>query len=155
MNRPTLAALTVLLSCVLGACRSSTPPPAPPQPLEVALVGTDSLNGGGNAVVVRLYALAGDAAFQQAPVQSFWQDEAAALGSDLLGGAREVTLFPGAREQVQLQPDPRAQFVGIAADLREPARDGWRAVYPVSELRGRRVTVTVGVNAMAVDLGAQ
>ena len=43
-------------------------------------------------------------------------------------------------------------YIGIAADLREPAADQWRAIFPVDELEGREVTVSVGANALRVEV---
>lgn len=147
-----LGALALLLAPLAGCSRGGPPPP--PKPLDITVVGTEDLNGGGNAAVVRIYALGGDAAFQRAPVQAFWQDDAAALGAELVAPAREVTLFPGATETVSLALDERAQFVGFAADLREPAADGWRALHRVEALRGQRILVTVGEDALSVETGA-
>lgn len=129
----------------------SKKPPAPPT-LTATIVGEADLNGGGNAAVVRLYPLAGDANFRRAPVQSFWQNDEAALGEELVSAKREVLLFPGTNEAVELPLDDRAQFVGIAADLRDPDPDHWRAIYPVDEVRGQNVSIRVGERRLFVRL---
>ena len=144
------ASLLVLSGLLLVGCRRAQLPPPPPPPLAVTVVGEADLNGGGNAAVVRIYQLAGDANFRRTPVQSFWQNDEQALGDELLTGKREVLLFPGVSEAVELRIDDRAQFIGFAADLRDPDPDHWRALFPVSEVRGQAVAVLVGERRLFV-----
>lgn len=146
--------LALCLAAAAAGCRSASVP-APPPPLTITLAGADSLNSGGNAVVVRIYSLTGDAAFQQTPVHAFWRDGSQALVADLVSTPRELTLFPGATEVVSLPADARAQFIGVAADLRTPVPDGWRAVYPVSALEGKRMAVSVNERDLTVSLESQ
>ena len=137
----------------VSGCRSAAPPPPPPPPeppLTVTVVGGTDLNGGGNAAVLRIYQLAGDANFQRAPVQAFWQGDEQILGSELLGAKREVLLFPGSTEIVRLVLDDNAQFLAVAADLRDPDPDHWRAIYPVADVRGSAMAVVVGENRLFV-----
>ncbi|MEP0548442.1 MAG: type VI secretion system lipoprotein TssJ [Rhodothermales bacterium] len=137
---------------VFSGCRSSAPPPPPPPepPLTVTVVGGSDLNGGGNAAVLRIYQLAGDANFQRAPVQAFWQSDEQVLGSELLGAKREVLLFPESTEIVRIVLDEKTQFLAIAADLRDPDPDHWREIYPVSDVRGKAMAVVVGENRLFV-----
>lgn len=147
------ALLAVLLLAVAGCFgRKPPPPPPPPAPLTVTLVGEADLNGGGNAAVVRIYQLAGDANFRRAPVQSFWQSDESALGAELVSGKREVLLFPDATETVELPIDDRTQFVGFATDLRDPDPDHWRAIYPVDEVREQVVSIRVADKRLFVRM---
>jgi len=142
----------VLASCGRGAVVTPTPPP--PDPVLIAVDGLADMNAGGNAAIVRVYLLASDAGFRRTPIQDFWQDDAAALGSDLMGAKREVLLYPGDQETFQIEPVAGVAFVGIAADLREPDPNGWRVIYPVGDLRGRRLAITVNsdrLDAQVVD----
>lgn len=144
--------LCVSVFTAFSGCRSAAPPPPPPPepPLTVTVVGGTDLNGGGNAAVLRIYQLAGDANFQRAPVQAFWQNDEQVLGSELLGAKREVLLFPESTEIVRIVLDDKTQFLAIAADLREPDPDHWREIYPVSAVRGKAVAVVVGENRLFV-----
>lgn len=135
-----LLAVGALAACGRGAV---APPPPPPEPVMIEVSGSAEMNAGGNAAIVRIYMLASDAAFRRTPIQDFWQDDAAALGSDLMGAKREVLLYPGDRETFQIEPVGDVAFIGIAADLREPDPNGWRVIYPVAELRGQRVSVAI------------
>lgn len=116
----------------------------------MTVVGGEDLNGGGNAAVLRIYQLAGDANFQRAPVQAFWQDDEQVLGGELISAKREVLLFPGSSEIIRIVLDDQTQFLAVAADLRDPDPDHWRAIYPVREVRGNAMAVIVGDNRLFV-----
>lgn len=116
----------------------------------MTVVGGENLNSGGNAAVLRIYQLAGDANFRRAPVQQFWQDDEQVLGAELVGTKREVLLFPGSSEVVQIDLEDDTEFVAVAADLREPDQEGWRAIYPADEVRGNAVAVLVGEDRLYV-----
>ncbi len=141
-----------MLAAVMGCSRTPPPPPPPPPPTILTLTGTADLNAGGNAAVVRIYQLAGDANFQRASVQDFWQSDEQALGSELISGKREVLLFPNTTETIELALDDRAQFVGFAVDLRTPDPDHWRAIYPVGDVRSKAVAVRVGETRLFVSV---
>ena len=145
--RPLL--LTTVLIFGLAGCgilRSG-----PPRPLGVTLVASSDLNDG-NAAVVRLYALGGDANFTRVPPGAFWRDDHAALADELIGVPREIVLFPETTEDVAFALDPTAQFVGVAANLRNPDADRWRAIVSAETLRGKALRVTVGRSALTLDV---
>lgn len=134
----------LLIGCGRGAERA-------PAPIQLHISGSPDMNSGGNAAIVRAYLLASDASFRRTNLEAFWQDDTAALGSDLIAPKREVLLYPGENEDIQLNMIPGVAYVGIAADLRNPDPNSWRVIYPVSELRGRRLIVTVGEDRLDVQ----
>lgn len=154
----------VLVAFVLGGCglfggggvvlptgntgNDDTPeePALPPGPTAFTLVGQNDMNAGGNSARVFLYPLGSDGAFLATPIQAFWDDPEGVLGDDLTGTVRDATVRPGASAQLEEVTLDGAPFLGIAADLRTPQGDTWRAVLPASQVRGRvlRVTVTEG-----------
>ena len=141
--------LTILIVFGLGGCgilRSG-----PPGPVGVTMIGEANLNDG-NAAVVRLYALGGDANFTRVPPGPFWQDDRTALGDELIGAPREVVLFPDTSEDIAFTLDPTAQFVGVAANLRSPDADRWRAIVSAEALRGKALRVTVGRSSLTLDV---
>lgn len=152
-HRFPFVAIVALLVAVplLASCSRRPLEPPPPDPTVVELTGTADMNAGGNAAIIRVYMLSSDAAFRRTPIQDFWQDDAAALGADLVGSKREVLLYPGDRESMQFVPGAEVAFIGFAADLRNPDPNAWRVIRPVDELRGRRVAVTVDVDRLTVD----
>jgi len=132
-----------------------TPPPEepalPPGPTSLTLVGQNDMNAGGNSARVFLYPLGSDGAFLATPIQAFWDDPEGILGDDLSGTVRDATVRPGtssALEEVTLDGAP---FLGIAADLRVPDGDTWRAVLPASQVRGRTLRITVSEGGIAVS----
>ena len=149
MTRPPLAVLLLTLAlggCGLfggGAAPGPVEPALPPGPSAFTLVGAADMNAGGNAARVYLYPLTSDATFLATPVQVFWEDPEGALGADLGGPVRDATVRPGSTDTLEEVTLAGAAFLGIAADLRTPGGDGWRAVLPASQVRGRAVRVTV------------
>lgn len=150
-NPTAVLALLVAVPLLASCSRRPLEPPPPPEPTVIELSGTADMNAGGNAAIVRVYLLTSDAAFRRTPIQDFWQDDAAALGADLVGTKREILLYPGDRESMQLTPGADVAFIGFAADLRNPDPNAWRAIHPVDDLRGRRVAVTVTTDRLAVN----
>lgn len=116
----------------------------------MTVVGGENLNSGGNAAVLRIYQLSGDANFRRAPVQQFWQNDEQVLGAELVATKREVLLFPGSSEIVQFDLGDDTEFVAVAADFREPDQEGWRAIYPADEVRSRAVAVLVGEDRLYI-----
>ena len=146
-RRPFLLAIVIVFGLSgCGILRSG-----PPKPVGVTLVGEANLNDG-NAAVVRLYALGGDANFTRVPPGPFWQDDRTALGDELIGAPREVVLFPDTSEDVAFTLDPTAQFVGVAANLRSPDADLWRAIVSAEALRGKALHVTVGRSSLTLEV---
>lgn len=135
MRLPRSCALPAL---ILLHC-SSPPPVAPtapekcadPRPL-VTLVASDQVNAGGDGigvpVQVRLYQLKGQSKLQNALFEDIWKDAAATLGEDLLA-TREITVFPGQRQEVPLEQLPDSRVLSAVAIFRNsPGRD-WLVNY--------------------------
>ena len=157
LRAPAFALALALTGCGLlggGADPVATPdaPPAPTAPSSVTLVGGDAMNAGGNAARVYLFPLASDAAFTSTPVQAFWDDPEGALGDDLVGSVRDVTVRPGASTPLDALDLGPAVTLGVAADLRVPDGDRWRTALPVADLAGRDVVVTVTEGGVSVSL---
>lgn len=151
-----LAAALTLAGCgLLGGGAADVPtggPPPPTPPDAVTLVGDAAMNAGGNAARVYLFPLASDATFRSTPVQAFWDDPEGVLGADLAGPVRDATVRPASSTAIEALDLGEAAYLGVAADLRLPDGDGWRALFPVSELAGKEVTVTVGEGGIVVAL---
>ena len=127
------------------------PTEAPSRLATVELTGNGSMNAGGNAARVYLYPLTSDATFLSTPVQVFWDDPAATLGSDLVGTARDATVRPGDTTTLTDLALGEAAFLGIAADLRTPVGTSWRTVLRASDVRGKTVSVTVTEGGLRVS----
>lgn len=150
-TRFTALLLLTITIMTAGACRSTRLPTEQSIPLVVEVSGANDLNGGGNAAFVHVFQLTDNAGFRTTQAESFWQAPEQVLG-DALRGANQVQLFPGANERLDLELNPDARFVGVAANLRDPDRDRWRAVLPASEVQGRILRVVVDANSLSVQV---
>ncbi len=119
--------------------------------LTVAVSGSSTMNNGGNAAVVKVYQLKGDANFKKVPVSAFWRDDKSALKGDLLGSPRKVTLYPSDSTTIEFPLLESAQYIGVAANLRNPDREDWRSIHPVKGM-GDEVFVTVEEQRVVVDV---
>ena len=149
-----LFACLVLTGCGLfgGAApvAEDAEPERAPGPVAVTLVGQADMNGGGNAARLYLYPLGSDATFLATPLRAFWDDPEGALGADLAGSIRDATVRPGSATELEEVTLAGAPFLGIAADLRQPDGDRWRAVLPASQVRGKTLRVTVSEGGIDV-----
>jgi type VI secretion system VasD/TssJ family lipoprotein len=115
------------------------------------MTGSPTMNNGGNAAVVKVYQLKGNATFKKVPVSAFWRDDEKALAGDLLGAPRKVTLYPSDSTSIEFQLIEKAQYIGVAANLRDPDREDWRSIHPVKGM-GDHVSVTVEEQRVAVNV---
>jgi type VI secretion system VasD/TssJ family lipoprotein len=140
------AALLVLSALLFSGC-------APKAAL--TFMSTNDLNNGGNPVVVRVYQLKSAGNFQRATLDEFWQDDQAALGSDIVGDPVEVLLHPGETRNIKsMQIETDASFIGVAADFYSPEGDNWREIYQISDqkglFKGFEIALAVGSDRLLV-----
>lgn len=135
--------LLFLLEIGLLGCGSSAPPPEAPKPPEpcadpqphITIAGGDQVNAGadgrGLPVQVRLYQLKSEAKLLNAFFEEVWKDDAKTLEGDLLG-MREVTVFPGKSEELELEQAPEARVLAAVALFREPRGKDWFVNYDLA-----------------------
>lgn len=142
-----LLALVLLTGCGGGS-----------RALTVEVMGASNLNTtspgeGGNAARVRVYQLSNATNFRTATPESFWQDDVAALGDELVVPPQQVVLYPNTMERIVLEPAEMARYIGVAADLRQPAQEQWRQVYDLESLgKNKQITVQVGSDRVMIQL---
>jgi type VI secretion system protein VasD len=138
-----------LVVAMAGAYCAKAPPP-PPKPPEAAPVtiaapaeakvkasltlaaATDAnpdASGRPSPVVVRIYQLRNDAAFNAAEFFALYDDEQKALGPELLT-RDEFTLTPAERRTLDVTLSPETRFVGAIAAFRDIRNAQWRAIIP-------------------------
>lgn len=120
-------------------------------PLEMTIAGSPDLNSGGNAAVVRIYELSGDSNFRTTSIEAFWRDDEAALGSEYIDH-RQMLVYPDEVETISIEVKNETAFIGIAVDLRQPREDQWREIYPVDQLKGGDIAISVGSNSLTVNV---
>lgn len=134
---------TLLLICALLATGCSTT-------AEVMMRGQTDMNSGGNAAVVQVYELSGKGSFMDISPQTFWKGNGA-LSGVLVGSPHRNTLFPNETKTFELELADKTKFIGVAANLRDPDSEEWRALYPVKEV-GDQLSVTVHSNRISVTV---
>jgi type VI secretion system protein VasD len=124
----------------LLGCSSSAPPPAAPTPPEacvaprprVTLAASGQVNAGadgrGLPVQVRLYQLKSEAKLSNAFFEEVWNEDEKTLAEDLLG-KRELTVFPGKSQELELDQLPDSRVLGAVALFREPRGRDWFVTY--------------------------
>jgi type VI secretion system VasD/TssJ family lipoprotein len=124
----------------LLGCSSSAPAPVaptPPQPCvaprpHITLAASEQVNAGadgrGLPVQVRLYQLLSEAKLSNAFFEEVWNDDAKTLGDDLLS-MREVTVFPGKSQELDIEQAPESRVLGAVALFREPRGRDWFVNY--------------------------
>jgi type VI secretion system VasD/TssJ family lipoprotein len=139
MIRKSLLALSLVLIAVSStACKG---------PMELAFSFTPNTDmNGGNALQVVVFQLSSNATFENTPVDSFWENDNAAIMSDLVSAKQKITLFPDNPQSLIIQPEKNAAYIGIAANYRSPDAQGWRVIYSVEELKGKAVELTAEEN---------
>lgn len=119
--------------------------------MELAFIGTQEMNGG-NALEVVLFQLSNNAAFENTPAVSFWENDNAALANDLVSTKQKYTLFPESDQTVEIKPVKGALYVGIAANYRFPSEQGWRVIYAIDEVKGKTVRLTAGEDRLFAEI---
>jgi type VI secretion system protein VasD len=128
-----------------------------PRTVAIKLHAADALNvdqqGRPLALVVKIYKLRQNAAFQQASYDTFLsaQKEKELLGADLLE-VKEITLIPGQRYEISEKVTREAAFIGVVAQFRNPAPSRWRVAFPAAD--AEKSGITVGLFACSVTVGA-
>ncbi|MFG1464171.1 type VI secretion system lipoprotein TssJ [Xanthobacter sp. DSM 24535] len=108
-------------------------------------------NGIATPVVIRLYTLRSDTAFQQADFQSLFTADAATLGQDMLG-KREFLMAPGKVEGYKDDVPLETAFLGVVVGFRNIDFADWRAIAPIQENALNAATVNITALSVAIPL---
>lgn len=142
-----------LLACLVLAVATGCATPGQPAMVELSVMPSADLNPDANGrpspVVLRVYRLASDSAFQAADFFQLYEQEAATLGPDLLG-RDELMLLPGEGQNLLRRLEPDTRFVGVAVFYRDFETAGWRALAPVAP--DGTTKLTASVEALSVSL---
>lgn len=137
------SAARALAPFLLFACSSPPPPPAAPTPPEpcvaprphitIAASGQSNagVDGRGFPVQVRLYQLKSEAKLLNAFFEEVWKEDAKTLAEDLVS-MREVTVFPGQSQALDLDQSPDSRVLSAVALFREPRGKDWYVDYDLA-----------------------
>ncbi|EIF31100.1 type VI secretion lipoprotein, VC_A0113 family [Burkholderia sp. Ch1-1] len=127
--------IALALASALTACASSDPKTAKePIKLELSVVASTGVNPDDQKraapIVVRVYELRTDGAFNSADFFSLQDKDKTALAEDLVTRA-QFQLRPGESKSIRTRADPATTVVGILAAYRDLPNSVWRAAYPL------------------------
>ncbi|WP_175689531.1 type VI secretion system lipoprotein TssJ [Burkholderia anthina] len=130
--RSILTAATLASVVLLSACASGEPKPKEPIRLEMTVDAKADVNpddrGRAAPIVVRLYELKNEIAFEAADFFTLQTQDKTVLGDDVVK-RDEMLLRPGEHQTIVRRPDPAATAIGVIAAYRDLPNAVWRTVY--------------------------
>lgn len=160
MRMMPIAFLLVIHGALVGC---SSPPPKPPQPVNVklTLAASPDVNPDGqnrpSPIVVRIYQLKDDTGFKDADYFALYDKEAATLAAALVSRV-EFELAPGEKRTADYAVSPDTRFIGVAAAYRDIRNAQWRAQSGTTE-KGiadliKKNQIQIAVDRARVSFGA-
>src|SRR5215475_522159 len=130
----------IILAAAIG-CGSS--------PIALHLIG-EPMQNRRNSVVVHVYQLSGRLNFDRADTATFWRDDAAALGAELLD-KKDVTMLPDDRQTRAINLVPKAQYIGVVADFMRPEVEGWKRIVAVGAVKHNRIIIRIKEGQLSIE----
>jgi len=132
----TRTVLALLSPLVVVACGSLSGGNAPPQKeqarLEISIEANRDLNldlkGRGAPMLLRVYELKSDVAFQEADFFALQNSDKAALGADLLA-VDQFVIRPGEKREIRRKSNPETTAIGFFAGYRDLPNAVWRVIH--------------------------
>lgn len=153
----TILTIAMILAGLVSACggKNKEPPPEKPAPMlrvDVAAAGNANRgpSGQGLPVVVRLYELSAQGAFNGVDFFSLYNDQASALGGELVS-SEELSLAPGASRSLEKPLSPDVRYVGALGAFRNIDNAQWRALVPLAAETDNTLKVTIGADAIRIE----
>lgn len=153
----------LLLPLMLGACGmfsngSGTPAPKEPAKLDIAITADADLNtdikGRGAPLLLRVFELKSEVAFQEAEFFALQASPKAVLGADLLA-VDQFILRPGEKREIKRKSNPETAAIGIFAGYRDLPNAVWRVVHkmpPAPDAGWYRAVMPSHKAALQIDL---
>lgn len=159
------AMLAVLAPLILSACSTMSgggdaPAQKEPARLNISIKADADLNqdikGRGAPMLVRVYELKSEVAFQDADFFALQNTDKAVLGADLLA-VDQYIMRPGETRQILRKSKPETTAIGIFAGYRDLSGATWRVVYkmpPADEKSWYRAVIPANKATLKIDLQA-
>ena len=140
----------IAVALCLSACGGGGPPK--PTPTKASIVVAADVNpepnGRASPIVVRLYQLKEEGAFNNASYFALYDKEQETLGASLIS-REEYELKPGETRTLDLKVPPEAHFLGVMAGYRDINNAKWRTLLPAGASL-KKVTLSVGKSEVAL-----
>jgi type VI secretion system protein VasD len=148
IHHPRTAVLSIVVAVAAAiSCAKAPPPAAPPAPMTITVApaadtkvktvmtiaasadANPDVNGRPSPVVLHVYQLKADAAFNSAEFFALVDDHQKVLGDSLVSHD-EFFVRPAEQRPVDVSVAKDAAFLGIVAEFREYRTASWRAIGP-------------------------
>jgi type VI secretion system protein VasD len=148
----------VALCAALGAAALSGCKSAPSAtPVSGSVQGASELNRSVNQraspLLLRVYELKSETAFNKADFMALYQSDQATLGADLVA-REEFMLAPGEIRPYKKTLAPETRFVGVVAAYRDLERSTWRTIAPIPKA-GKAQKLLIRADSLAVSVSMQ
>ncbi|MDH6594203.1 type VI secretion system VasD/TssJ family lipoprotein [Variovorax sp. TBS-050B] len=155
--------LAALLPLALSGCSvlsggGDAPPQKEPAKLDIAIKAGADLNvdikGRGNPMLLRVYELKSEVAFQEADFFALQKTDKAALGADLLA-VDQFIIRPGETRKITRKSNPETTAIGVFAGYRDLPNATWRVVHkmqPAAEKSWYRLVMPSHKAKLMIDL---
>lgn len=118
--------------------------------VRVTMKGGPEMNGGGKTAEVHVYELNSQGNFGDLTPDQFWNGPGV-KSSVRVRPPRTRTVYPDWEETFEFEVSDETTFIGVAANLRDPDEDKWRALYPVEEV-GDWLSLSVSGSQISVEV---
>lgn len=122
----------MLSACSMFSSGSGTPAPKEPAKLDIAITADFDLNidikSRGAPLLLRVFELKSDVAFQEAEFFALQASPKAVLGADLLA-MDQFIVRPGEKREIKRKSHPETTAIGIFAGYRDLPNAVWRVVH--------------------------
>ncbi|CAN1523467.1 COG3521 Predicted component of the type VI protein secretion system [Rhabdaerophilaceae bacterium] len=129
---------------LIAGCASNKPPPSLKISMTVEVDDLVNVNDQGlpSPIVVRIYELKSNSAFEQSAFFDLFDNDTAKLGTDMLG-RRELELKPGDKLTFLREVAFEARYVGVIGGYRELGKAEWRSIAEIVPERDNEMLVRV------------
>lgn len=143
----------LMATVFLSAC-SAMPVSIFPTKIDSHFVTSVDVNpdvrGDARPVIVRVYELKSANAFEGADFFTLYDEEAKALGTDLIA-RYEFELAPGEQRQFQRKPHADTRYMGVLVAYRAIDDARWRATATIEQRKTNRLTVDIGKKSVSIN----
>lgn len=142
---------TLVAALALAGCGSSTPDPTT---VAMTIMATGSINPNSvsepSPVVLRIYQLKSDSAFNAVEFAEIFYNDRKALGADLLG-QKEFNVKPGDKLTYDDTVSPETRYIGIVAGFRDIENATWRTITAATQEDENALIVNVDSLSVALQ----
>jgi type VI secretion system protein VasD len=146
-------AAALVAALLLSACASPPPKPASVTgTIQASAQINPSASRRPSPLLLRVYELKSDAAFNGADFMSLYQRDQAALAADLVA-KEEFIVGPGETKTFAKTLAPDTRYLGVVAAYRDLEHAKWRSIAPVQPNQAQKVIVSADELTVQITIG--